>query len=300
MRLTCSQVFVPWSPRATPHWLRSRCWRCFLIQVAWLLTVPPYMGIDEIDHTYRASSIGVGELRPLGTFSNVTQGRGDKVAVRSDVVTAAHDACRLLPYYGKGNCTPVGPGQRPGTVVVASSAARYNPAFYATIGIVARPFTGYAYLYALRVAAGLLCTILFAAAVWSVLTFARTVALLFIGTTPITLNHRGRAERRGDGQRAPSACLLVVPSDAPRPWLQVVATVSATATVHTLGRPRLALITHGARAGTPDPRCAPAAEAPAGSRWPWPRWWGWPPWHQRPGSYQPPRRRVCNSSDSPT
>lgn len=226
-----------------------------LMQVAWILSVPPFMGIDEIDHTYRASSIGLGELRPLGTFSDPKKGRGDLVSVRSDVVEAAHGACKLLPYYGKANCTPVGPGPQPGSVLVASSAASYDPAFYATIGAVARPFTGYAYEYALRIAAGLLCTVLFGAAVWCLQTFARTrwpVALLFLGTTPMTLYSTTVAAPNGlemvSGLTLWAALLGLFcspsrPSPRDRRSLQVVAAVSGSVlvTVHTLGPVWLAL-----------------------------------------------------------
>ena len=68
-----------------------------LIQFAWLLAVPPFFGIDKIDHTYRASSIWQGDLRPLGEFADPDEGRGDLVAVRSDVAGAAHGASCSSP-----------------------------------------------------------------------------------------------------------------------------------------------------------------------------------------------------------
>ena len=119
-----------------------------LIQFAWMLAVPPLSGIDEIDHTYRASSLSQGDLRPLGEFADPDEAWGDLVAVRSDVARAAHQPCLLVAYYGKANCTPVGAGPHADTSLVASSAARYNPVFYAIEGAAAEPFSGYDYVYA--------------------------------------------------------------------------------------------------------------------------------------------------------
>ncbi len=227
-----------------------------LIQVAWLLAVPPLFGIDEIDHTYRTSSIWQGELRPLGEFADPDEGRGDLVAVRSDVAGAAHDPCLLFHYYGKANCTPVGAGQRAGTSLVASSAARYNPVFYVVVGAAAEPFSGYDYVYALRAAAALVCTAMFGAGIWCLLTFARTrwpLALFFLGTTPMTLYSTTVAAPNGLEMVSGMtlwAALLGLFCSTPRPspgrqrGLLTIAAVSACTlvTVHTLGPLWLGLI----------------------------------------------------------
>ena len=227
-----------------------------LIQFAWLLAVPPFFGIDEIDHTYRASSIWQGDLRPLGEFADPDEGRGDLVAVRSDVAGAAHRPCLLFNYYGKANCTPVGAGPHADTSLVASSAARYNPVFYAIEGAAAEPFSGYDYVYALRVAAALLCTAMFGAGIWCLLTFARTrwpVALFLLATTPMTLYSTTVAAPNGlemvSGLTLWAAllglfCSTSPPSSGERRVLLTITAVSGATlvTVHTLGPLWLGLI----------------------------------------------------------
>jgi len=227
-----------------------------LIQFAWLLASPPFSGIDEIDHTYRASSLSQGDLRPLGEFADPDEAWGDLVAVRSDVARAAHQPCLLVAYYGKANCTPVGAGPHADTSLVASSAARYNPVFYVIEGAAAEPFSGYHYVYALRVAAALLCTAMIGAGIWCLLTFARTrwpVALFLLATTPMTLYSTTVAAPNGlemvSGLTLWAAliglfCSTSRPTPGERRVLLTTAAVSGATlvTVHTLGPLWLGLI----------------------------------------------------------
>ena len=62
-----------------------------LVQLAWILTVPPFRGIDEFDHAYRAAAVAHGQWLPRASAS--VRGHGEYVEV-------------------------------------ASGAARYNPVFY--------------------------------------------------------------------------------------------------------------------------------------------------------------------------
>ncbi|MGD9959697.1 DUF2142 domain-containing protein [Nocardioides sp.] len=132
-----------------------------LVQLAWALVVPAFRGVDEIEHAYRAASVAEGHWRP--DYLTPRDGRGDLIPVRQDVVEAAYPVCTWLVYNGSDNCRgvrDVGNGE----VLVASAAARYNPAFYWIIGTAARPFDGFTALYVMRAVATLLCAVLIAAA----------------------------------------------------------------------------------------------------------------------------------------
>lgn len=152
-----------------------------LLQLGWLLVMPPFTGIDEFDHAYRADSVAHGHWLPGTQTVPRDFGRGEELIVRPDIVEAAGNACARLEYTGPYNCLPIRhlAGDR---VEVASAAARYNPTFYAVVGTVARPFHGAAALYAMRTATILLCAAFFALAAWATSVWATTfwpkVALL--------------------------------------------------------------------------------------------------------------------------
>jgi hypothetical protein len=142
-----------------------------LMQTAWLLTIPPFRGLDEFDHSYRAAAVARGEWRP--TPQAPLDGRGELVTVPRDLVEAASPICDAMPYTGADNCYPV-TDEGDGLVTVASAASRYNPFFYWTVGTAARPFDGYAALYVMRVATMALCSLFIALAGWSVTCWAKT------------------------------------------------------------------------------------------------------------------------------
>jgi hypothetical protein len=130
-----------------------------LVQFAWILTLPPFQGIDEFDHAYRAAAVAHGQLLP--SSRPVVDGRGDYVEVPAALVDAARRVCESYDYTGPDNCNPASRLSN-GYVEVASAAARYNPVFYWVVGTPASLFSGSAFDYALRVVAALLC----AAFVW--------------------------------------------------------------------------------------------------------------------------------------
>ncbi|MDN4172955.1 DUF2142 domain-containing protein [Nocardioides sp. SOB77] len=130
------------------------------LQAAWVLTVPPYRGLDEHEHAYKAAAVARGDWSP--THPRSPDGWGDRLQVPRDVVDSAHPVCESLPYTTPDNCEGTSNGD--GRTTVASSAARYNPVFYALVGSAALPFDGVAALYAMRVCAALLCAFLLGAA----------------------------------------------------------------------------------------------------------------------------------------
>lgn len=126
----------------------------FLAQAAWILVLPPFRGIDEFDHAYRAAAVAHGEWMP--ELRPAAHGRGDLVTVPRSIVAAAQAQCSALEYTGQDNCNPVS-DEGDGMVTVASAAARYHPVFYWVIGTPARMFDGATALLAMRFVGAFLC-----------------------------------------------------------------------------------------------------------------------------------------------
>jgi hypothetical protein len=133
-----------------------------LMQAAWIAVVPPFRGSDEFDHAFRAAAVAHGEWE-AGDWARF--GRGRLVTVPADLAEAANAQCAALPYTGRDNCLPV-EHLPDGMVRIASSAGGYAPFYYWPIGIAGRPFAGAASLYAMRIAASLLCAIFIGLAAW--------------------------------------------------------------------------------------------------------------------------------------
>ena len=179
------------SPDAAPPGRRpARCatllaLALLALQVAWILTVPPFRGIDEFDHAYRAAAVADGQVLP--SERPVVAGRGEYVEVPGTLVAAATEMCESYAYTGRDNCrgSRALPG---GDVEVASAAARYNPAFYWVIGTASAPFEGAGRLYALRAAAAVLCALLVGCAGYALSVGSRTTwpfLGLAVATTPV-------------------------------------------------------------------------------------------------------------------
>lgn len=115
-------------------------------QAAWLLALPPYHGIDEFDHVYRAAGVASGQWR---LTEDVPEGRGLRVVVPTDIAAAAEEQCSNLPYTMLHDCVPiekVGDEQ----VAIATAAGTYQPLYYWAVGIAAQPFEGDAANYVMR------------------------------------------------------------------------------------------------------------------------------------------------------
>jgi hypothetical protein len=157
-----------------------------LTQFAWAWGTPPFRGIDEIDHSFRAASVAVGDVRPTRL---PVDGRGALMEVPPGLVVAAHRQCESLGYDGKSNCVPE--AKLPdGNDLIASSAAGYSPAFYAVIGTIAKPWEGVRALYVMRGAACLINALLLSLAAWCLMTRSRTawpITALILGLTPMAV-----------------------------------------------------------------------------------------------------------------
>jgi hypothetical protein len=131
------------------------------VQLAWIASLPTFRGIDEHDHVYRADSVAAGDWVSSGETTD--QSRGELVSVRRSIVDAAGPVCDSLPYTERYDCHAyASDGQD--RVLVASAAARYNPAFYWAIGMAAKPFEGTDAVYAMRLATATICALLVALA----------------------------------------------------------------------------------------------------------------------------------------
>jgi hypothetical protein len=212
-----------------------------LLQIGWIFAVPPFRGSDEFDHTYRAAAVARGQW--VADPTSATRGTGAFVLVPRDIVEAASDECRRLPYTQAADCVPRGSGSM---VEVASGAGRYNPAFYFLIGAPALPFEGVSAHYVMRASAALLCWLMFLGAVCAARHNARTswpLVGLAVATTPVVVFSTSIVAPNGLELMSALAYWLSLiavltpdPGDAP-PWLIAVLTLSGILllTVRSLG-----------------------------------------------------------------
>ncbi len=159
-----------------------------LAQAAWILAVPPFRGMDEFDHAFRASGVASGQWR---LHDPAAGGRGLLVDVPADLAKAAQGQCEDLPYIVTETCAGDGPGATSGTVRVTTSAGGYEPVYYWVVGTPAEAFSGADALYAMRAMSALLCAAMLALAVWCLSTWSRgrrwTFVGLLVGITPTFL-----------------------------------------------------------------------------------------------------------------
>lgn len=225
----------------------------FALALAWAVTVPPYRGIDEFSHAFRASAVASGEWQSPSEVAPHGLGRGHVVRVRRDIVSDAEPACVRLPYTLRYDCHPI----RGGTsshVDIVSSASNYNPVYYGIVGSAVRPFHGLVWLYAARLASAVLVAALFGLAWWCTGQFATTrwpyVALLACLTPTVLYSSALLAPNALNmvaGLTLWSALLALARprADAHRPtvlyWIAALSVVTM-ANTHTLGLLWLGLI----------------------------------------------------------
>jgi hypothetical protein len=155
-----------------------------ITQFAWIWATPPFRGIDEIDHVFRAASVALGDVRPTRL---PVDGRGALQEVPPGLAADARAQCEALSYTGRSNCNPEETLPN-GNVLIASSAAGYSPVFYEVIGTIAKPWDGVTALYVMRGVASLINALFLSLAAWCLMTRSRTnwpIAGLLIGLTPM-------------------------------------------------------------------------------------------------------------------
>ena len=168
-------------PGAPAH-LRWVALGMLVLQLGWILALPPFRGIDEFDHVYRASAVAHGEW--VSEPENATRGTGATVSVSNAIVAAAQPECQRLKYTGPEDCVGEPAGSR---VEIASGAGRYNPLYYAAVGYPAAVFDGVSALYAMRITSALLCLLLTLWALSGLRRWAapRLVLAAGVGLTPM-------------------------------------------------------------------------------------------------------------------
>jgi hypothetical protein len=210
-----------------------------LTQLAWILALPAFHGIDEFDHVYKAAAVAHGQVLPAPQAAK--HGRGGVVVVPGDVVAAAGDVCASFLYTGHDNCRPIAhePG---GMVQVASAASRYNPVYYAVVGTLALPFHGAAYDYAMRVISAVACALLMA---WGAVVTARwardhwPLAAYLLASTPVVLYSTSVAAPNGLEYAAAlllwASGIALARDVAPRALLPFTVAASVMLAMHTTG-----------------------------------------------------------------
>lgn len=131
-----------------------------ILQAVWIVSVPPFRGVDEFDHVFRADGVATGQWL---LTEPAPDGRGLLVGVRADVAQAAQAQCADLEYTGRDNCYPV-EALPDGRVVIATAAAEYHPLFYAVVGAGGRLLDGAGAVYAMRTVSALLFALVVALA----------------------------------------------------------------------------------------------------------------------------------------
>jgi hypothetical protein len=223
-----------------------------LLQIAWIAAVPPYRGMDEFDHVYRAESVATGHWLPTAQREGY-HGRGDLVRARAATVHAAYPVCHSYRYIPESDCRSARTFSD-GTVLVASGAARYNPAYYAVVGIATHWLDPVPGLYVMRLLDAIICSLLIALAVWASALWARNwwPALGVVMTcTPIAMYSGSTPAPNGPEMFAGVALwtlllgLRVLAPDDPRVRPLLLASIVPAlvlSTVRTLGPLWLALL----------------------------------------------------------
>ncbi len=168
-----------------------------LLQLAWISALPPFAGVDEFDHAYRASAVAHGQITT--DHVSATDGRGELVVVDRSIAEAARPQCEARTYTGPDNCRAVADSGA-GLVTIASAAASYNPAFYFVVGHAAEPFHGAYALYVMRLVAALLCSLFLGLAAWVTCLWARTrwpLVGLMVASTPVLVYSASIASPNG-------------------------------------------------------------------------------------------------------
>lgn len=233
---------------------RGRCVAWFvlgiaLLEAAWILVLPPFRGSDEIDHAYRASAVAHGQWV---TEEEPREARGLLLEVPADLTAAARPECRSFRTNTTEQCVGIPLRDRPGFVAASSGAATYHPAYYAYIGTAARPFSGVAALYAMRVASVLLCLGLLAAAAVHAGLLGRWSVLGLVAVALPTMSYSVSVAAPNGPEMAAAAawwCGLVAMARGARPavgWTAAVASAGAALCFLRLLGPMFVVLTVGA------------------------------------------------------
>jgi hypothetical protein len=160
---------------------------------AWALASPPTGVPDERDHAINAAAVARGELvgdaLTPAEKAALAPGRGRKSAYRSvavpEVYRTVNTDCFAFAENATANCLHFDGPDR--IVPVLTPVTWYPPAFYAFVGVIARPFDpGRDALYVMRLASAALMAALLASAVASLRRFSSSRVRMLAFLTALT------------------------------------------------------------------------------------------------------------------
>jgi hypothetical protein len=153
---------------------------------AWVLATPISASPDEPEHVHRAAAVVRGEL--LG-YQSEPGGRLLVTAPQGVVSPSKSRLCfAFMPQVTADCAAPLEGGSE--LVAARSEAGRYNPVYYAFVGLPSLPFPNETGIYLMRLLSGALCAGLLASALTSAFAWRRS-RLLVLGmlacVTPMVL-----------------------------------------------------------------------------------------------------------------
>lgn len=155
----------------------------FLVISAWSVGLPRLSGPDEWDHVARAASASRGHILPGPAIAG---SNGQRVLTVPAVLVAADVACFAFKPSQTADCQPFEPVA--GEVELASSTARYPPAFYLLTGSATLVRPSFATLWLARLVSAALCALLAGAALWLAASVSPWMGIAALGAlTPMTL-----------------------------------------------------------------------------------------------------------------
>jgi hypothetical protein len=173
----------------------------FLIFGAWSFAAPYDGPPDEVQHVIRAAGVVSGQIAPkLATLDNWNGKGADGMGAMQRVPEGLHRpaTCWGFEPWTSASCArPITDGP---TRAVPSSAGRYNPAYYAAVGLPVLLWPGWGGLVIARLISAALCAALLA---WAFVALARwsrhglMLAALLACTTPMVGHLAGAVNPNG-------------------------------------------------------------------------------------------------------
>ncbi|HLL68687.1 MAG TPA: DUF2142 domain-containing protein [Micromonosporaceae bacterium] len=170
----------------------------FLVIGGWAVAAPFVASADETDHIYRAVGVVSGEVAP--TPAAAARGSGAYQTVPAGLVPdAATPHCWITSVQSSAACARPPDGDRT-PVRVGSGAGRYNPVYYAAVGLPLRWWPDWGGVLLARLISAAMAAALLAGAAVAVLRHSRhglMMAGLLTATTPMTMHFAGAVNPNG-------------------------------------------------------------------------------------------------------
>jgi hypothetical protein len=181
----------------------------FLIIGAWALTQPYDAAADEHDHIYRAVGVVSGQIAPTPT--EAIRGSGAFQTVPEGLVRPYPNPgvggrpfwgsvpCWLFTYDKSAVCAQP-PSADTTPVLIGTGAGRYNPIYYAIVGLPLVWWPGWSGVLLARLLSAAICAGFLAGALAAVVRHSRYGAMLaglLVATTPMSLQYMGSVNPNG-------------------------------------------------------------------------------------------------------